>query len=277
MTPSLEFDALGFAFGVAGPSWLRDAASTLFEPFATGSAGAAPGYTVSPGHDDANELALRLADEPVSTRTDRAAVVMALAHDVNFRALDGCPELAVHAGGVVWGNDAVVLPGVMEAGKSTLTAGLVRSGFGYLSDEAVLLDHESLLAKPYPKPISLDPGAWPLFPELRPGVELLKDACTDQQRQVPATALRPDCLAAASSVGLIVFPRFKRGARTTLSQITRGEALLELARNTFNLEQDGPAKLDALADFVRNADCYRLEIGGLDSAVQLVRTLVGRT
>ena len=44
----------------------------------------------------------------------------------------------------------------MESGKTTLTAGLVRAGFDYLSDEAVAFDWDTLDIVPYAKPLSID-------------------------------------------------------------------------------------------------------------------------
>ena len=48
---------------------------------------------------------------------------------------------------------AVALPGHMEAGKTTLTAGLVRAGLGYLTDEALAFDRETLLVLPIPEAV----------------------------------------------------------------------------------------------------------------------------
>ena len=56
----------------------------------------------------------------------------------------------------------------MESGKTTLTTGLVRAGFCYLTDEAVSFDWETGVIEPFPKPLSIDPGSWFLFPELEP-------------------------------------------------------------------------------------------------------------
>jgi hypothetical protein len=106
--------------------------------------------------------------ERVAGMTTLSAMVDALVHDLNRRVVDASPHLLLHAGGVAGAGVAVALPGHMEAGKTTLTAGLVRAGLGYLTDEALAFDRETLLALPYPKPLSIDPGAWPLFLELAP-------------------------------------------------------------------------------------------------------------
>lgn len=49
------------------------------------------------------------------------------------------------------------MPALSGGGKSTLTASLVKTGFGYLSDEAMILDDDGTVI-PYPKPFAL--SAW---------------------------------------------------------------------------------------------------------------------
>jgi hypothetical protein len=88
----------------------------------------------------------------------------------------------------------LVFAGVMEAGKTTLVAGLVRAGFGYLTDEAGAIERETLLIQPYPKPLSLEPGSWPLFPELEPQADLATDEYKAYEWQVPTAAIRPGAL-----------------------------------------------------------------------------------
>ena len=171
-------------------------------------------------------------------------------------------------------GSAVALPGQAEAGKTTLTAGLVRAGLGYLTDEALALDRETLLVQPYPKPLSIDPGAWAFFPELEPPVPD-EDGYDCVQWQIPATAIRPEAVADPCPVVAVVFPRYEVGTDTVLAPVGRGEALVELAKNTFHFKERGAAELDLLAELARGVDCYRLTMGELDQAVDLVAGLVG--
>ena len=132
----------------------------------------------------------------------------------------------------------MALPGQTEAGKTTLTAGLVRAGLGYLTDEALAFDRETLLVQPYPKPLSIDPGAWPLFPSWRRPSrgKRATTACSGRSGHGdPARGAGRFCPAAA-----VVFPRYEAGADTALAPIGRGEALVELAKNTFRFKERGP-------------------------------------
>jgi hypothetical protein len=60
----------------------------------------------------------------------------------------------IHAGAVAHAGKALIMPGNSFAGKTTLTAALVRLGATYYSDEFAVLDGDGLL-HPYAKPLSL--------------------------------------------------------------------------------------------------------------------------
>ena len=218
---------------------------------------------------------LRFDDQRVSGAAAGWAMVDSVVHDLNRRVVDASPHLLLHAGGVAGDGRAVALPGQMEAGKTTLTAGLVRAGLGYLTDEALALDRETLLVQPYPKPLSIDPGAWALFPELAPLPAPADEGYEYVQWQVPATAIRPGAVAGPCPVVAVVFPRYEAGADTLLEPVGRAEALVELARNTFRFKERGASELDLLAQLARGAECYRLTMGGLAAAVDLVAGLLG--
>lgn len=71
-----------------------------------------------------------------------------------YVALHAPDWIFVHAGAVAHRGKAIIIPGLSFAGKTTLVAGLVRSGAIYYSDEYALLDEQGLM-HPYPKPLSI--------------------------------------------------------------------------------------------------------------------------
>lgn len=60
----------------------------------------------------------------------------------------------IHAGAVVVGGQAILLPGASFAGKTTLTRALHRAGACIYSDDLAVIDGDGLVY-PYPKPLSL--------------------------------------------------------------------------------------------------------------------------
>ncbi len=220
--------------------------------------------------------ALTLDGDAVADHEQPESFVGSLVHDVNRQAIDRWSGLALHAGGVARDGIALAFPAHMESGKSTLTAGLVRAGFDYLSDEAVAFakpDDDPPVVCPYPKPLSLDPGSWSLFPELEPDAPLASDAYRAAQWQVPPGAIRARPVAEGGPIHAIVFPHYEAGARTVLDPMHRGEGLVELAKNTFRFNERPRRSLDALARVMRFARPYRLTVGSLAAAVDVVTEL----
>jgi hypothetical protein len=201
--------------------------------------------------------------------------VTPLIQDINRRAVAACDNLSIHAGGVEREGVGLVFPGGIAAGKSTLVAGLLRAGFRYLTDEAVALDRDTLWIRPYPKPVSLDPGSWPLFPELEPDADLATGDYKAAQWQVPPNAIGPGLLGQSCPIGVVVFPRLEVGAESRLEPVGRAEALVELAGHTFRFSDRSRDALDLLAEAVRPATCYRLTVGRLEPAVALLVRLTG--
>ena len=75
---------------------------------------------------------------------------------LNWAIATQAPQfLIIHAAVVALDDRALILPGSPGAGKSTLCAALVASGWRLLSDEFALIDPASLRVHPIPRPISL--------------------------------------------------------------------------------------------------------------------------
>lgn len=266
-----SFRALDYAFGVrSNDARLGAYLEELFAPLACASK-PQHRYTIRAIEDGSpGTYELTLDGRTVTTGTSGETLIGPLVHSINREAITSAPFLLLHAGGVERDGYGVVLPAHMEAGKTTLVAALVRAGFGYLTDEAVAFDWDSHRIEPYPKPLSIDPGAWPLFPELEPQAALPSDDYKAAQWQVPPDAIRPDALGKPCLARFVVFPRYQRDAQTTLVRLGRAEALVELAKNTFEFKDQARRALDALDGIVREADCFRLSMGDLDGACELV-------
>jgi hypothetical protein len=177
-------------------------------------------------------------------------------------------RVVLHAAAVAAGGRAVVVPGPPDSGKTTLTAALVRAGFGYLTDEAVVFDEASLAVAPFPKPLVLGPAVAPDLADLCPPATRL-----GSQWRVPPGAV--GSLAEPAAPGLVVAPSFSPGEPARLEPLTPAEAVVVLGGHSFNLLDRPQAALDLLARVARQAPCYRLAGGDLREAVRLVREVFG--
>lgn len=189
---------------------------------------------------------------------------------VNVEALRRAGHfLMIHAGAVASpSGEGVLLPGPAGSGKTSLVAGLVRAGFGYLSDEGGAIDPVTRRVYPYPRALTLKAGSFSHFMDVwsRDGQPPLAAV----ERHVPPDLLRPGAVVGPCEVRYVIFPTYRKGVATELSPITAAAAVVELGRNAINLSLYGGRAVTLLADVVRGARAYQLESGDLDEAVRAV-------
>lgn len=181
--------------------------------------------------------------------------------------------LVLHAGAVSWRGRAVVLPAPPDSGKTTLTAALTRAGLRYLTDEASFLELGSGRLHPFPRPLWMETGTLTLMPDLRDTLPPFITAPRINYHIDPAD-LRPRAIGSPCHVRYVVFPTYLRGAATALEPVSRAESIVALAENSFNAQRLGARGVRLLGDVVSGAECYRLVMGDLVSAVEAVLNLV---
>jgi hypothetical protein len=216
-------------------------------------------------------VTLRFDREIVHEASNLDEAIAMLMWHVNREAAASRPDLLmVHSAAAVWEGQAILLPAREESGKTTLVAGLVRAGMGYLTDEAAALDLDADVVHSYPKPLTIEAGSWTALADLEPGTDAGR---MPTQWLVDPRAIRADAVADAVPVGLVVSPRYEPGAPTTLAPLRRSETIAVLVENSFNFGPFGRRGLQALADIARRSDGYRLVSGDLASAVDAVFAL----
>lgn len=271
-----NFQALGFDFAIR----TTDTALGRYLDDVLGAM-AVPGQATEPAHVYSfvctpERSIVVLNDEPVS---HVRAIGPALGHllwDVNRRAVASMPEhLLLHASAVARDGAALVFPASMNSGKTTLAAGLVRAGLDYITDEAVAFNPHSLQITPYAKPLAIESGSWDVLPDLRPNPQ--EDRLPGLHRRtwhVPPDAVRPSSLAGTSLPGFVIFPKYQHGARTRLTSVARPEAVRLMAIESFNVHRLGRTGLATLVEIARRSDTYRLSVGSLADACDLILPLV---
>ena len=182
-------------------------------------------------------------------------------------------RLLLHAAAAGWGKHAIVLPANAGSGKSTLEAGLVQRGCGYLTDELIIIHPRTNKVIPFPKALSLKEGSFALFESLGPyptGPE------HDRVWYLDPEQLRPGSVVSSPTpVGWVVLPRYEAGAKTRVEALTVGETVLGLFENTVNMARHKEPGLDRLIAIAKKAPGYRLVFGDLEDACDAVLELVG--
>lgn len=204
-----------------------------------------------------------------------AHVIDDLFSHINRDTVEATREsVLVHAGAVVSPNGSgVMLPAPSGSGKSTLVAGLVRAGFGYLSDEASVLDPQTGGVHPYPVHLSLKGPSRDRFPEARPAPE--DRVFVGDRWHVDPDAIRPGAVAPPCEVGFVIAHRFEPGATLRVERLTPAAACMELGANLMLGRRESGRALELLARVCRGARSYRLVHGDLDIAVTAIAELTG--
>jgi hypothetical protein len=192
---------------------------------------------------------LRLLDdgEPVLIEVEERHAVGTLVWWLNRLVAASSSHLVLHAGCVAGRTGGVLLPGGSGAGKSWLTGACVDDGLAYLSDEHAVVDLDTGLLLPFPKPLDLgDDGL------------------------VAATALRCDALSPPIHVGAVVFPRYVAGAELEVAELDSKATLLSLASHATNLGALGEPAFRWLVAFA-SRPAWQVIYGSGRDAVELVR------
>ncbi len=218
---------------LAGP--LGRALADLTAPSGTGAAPTVAHDVRLVGPDAFGRCTLLDGPDAIASKVDTDLAAAWLLWYLNRLAATTPHRVTIHAGAVAGPYGAVVLPGPPGAGKSTMTAALVRAGCDYLSDELAALDLDGRGVHPFPRPLALHPtsvallAAGPGGPPARtadgadavtrPGRE---GGLLAPSRSLGATVARPTPPAA------IVMPRIVAGAPGRLEPLPPPPALLAL-------------------------------------------------
>lgn len=223
----------------------------------------------APGPDGTGWFVAR--DGVVLVRTPGPTVAFNhLVFEANQQAIERTVgAVRLHASAVVHDRGAVVCAGAMQAGKSTLAAGLVRRGLGYLTDEVAAFTPDGRV-RAYAKPLSLGDPPAALGPvDWAPATGAVALGASGL---LPPTALGPVAAGPVAPV-LLVLPRYRRDAPTVVRELAGVDALTAVAAHAFHLEE--PGVLAALAAIVERVPVVEIESGSLPEACDAVLTCLG--
>jgi HprK-related kinase A len=190
---------------------------------------------------------------------------------INFCvARDAHRFVSMHAAVVERHGRALVISGESGAGKSTLCAALVIDGWRLLSDEFALVDPETGMLSPLPRPVSLKNASIEIIRSR--GRDLVfgpEGIDIEQARFVhmkpPAASVQRASDAAVPAI--VIFPKWSSGAQTVLTPVRRAQVLLRLADQSFNYNYLGVRGFEAIASLARRVEGYELEYSDLDDVL----------
>jgi HprK-related kinase A len=184
--------------------------------------------------------------------------------------------LLLHAASVERDGKVLIITGESGSGKSTLSALLGEHGWRFMGDEFALIDPETGLAHPFPRPVSLKNQAVgviaALVGEERLGPEMKDTPKGDIRHFTPS----PAAIAAMQTPGrpaLILFPRF--GYERAVRMMGSSEVFVRLTQASTNYVYLGERGFSALSSLVNNTPVRAVDYPDTQSALDLVDTLWG--
>lgn len=244
----------------------------LIDEFAERVAGAATGFRPAVTYSVSTEqrskgpwYTLRAGDEIVAGTPDPERVAEQLLWRVSADALAGCEEyLLVHAGAISTPDaQGILVLGDSGAGKTTLVAALVQEGYGYLSDEAGVIDLGDGTMHPWPRPLGFEPATQQMVRFAGHG-----------SRHVLAESLRPGAIGTRCRIRHVIDYSYLADAETSVCPLSGGEAVVAIGRSSPGLRHHGQRGLDLIVRVVKGAGRHRMVSGNLDEAVRAFAKLV---
>jgi hypothetical protein len=194
-------------------------------------------------------------------RDDVAAAVMEVVVAALVRDL--VSAVALHAGAVASGGQALLIAGPSGSGKSSLVAWLVNKGFDYLSDEVVVLPEAGGGIRGFRRALVFKPGAkervyrfssFEKAARIRSGANAMLSA----PKSASADARGPaDCR-------LMIFPRFQAGAALRLQSLSPAKAGLRLVECNVNARNFADDGFGAVSRLARTVPAMSLVYGDFD-------------
>ena len=213
----------------------------------------------------------------IARTASRDGALYALRREVLAVGCDREWLVALHAAAVSDGKQSVVLAGPGGAGKSTLTAVLLKSGLVYLSDDVVPLERESRTAVPVSVSLNLKPGSLPVLERYYPGIGALPGYSEGGETVhfLPPPGFAGNPPRGNYPVKHLVFPNYEAGARTEIRAIGGVEALRRLIDGESLLRRPWSAEaVGELVGWIASVGAYTLIYENLEEAAACVRNLL---
>ncbi len=178
--------------------------------------------------------------------------------------------LIIHSAVVEKNGRAAILPAPPGSGKSTLTAGLVLSGWRLLSDELALIDRKTGRLHPLPRPVSLKNQSIDVVRQFdseafinRPSYDTAKGTVAHMRPPKESVQRQHE----AAQPGWVIFPQWEAGADTELTPRSKAETFMYLAQNAFNYSQLGADGFRIGTAMIEQTGCYDFRYSDLHEAV----------
>lgn len=211
-------------------------------------------------HYAKEEWVIQVEGRDTIRQTEFIAAVRAFNHELVHGVMLSAPDsFFVHAGVVALRSGCLALPGLTQAGKSTLVLALALAGARVLSDELLVYDVREDQVLAFSRAIKIRDLCLPYFADMEE-----EFVGTGEGRFLPASRIFAerdktlDCQGQDRLCAVIV-PQWSVAGDNVLVPISKGEAFLELTASALNFGTHREQSLKHLSELIKSAVSYRLQ------------------
>jgi hypothetical protein len=182
----------------------------------------------------------------------------------------------MHAGVVAWGEKALLLCGETNRGKTTLTLGLVRAGWKFLSDEIAFIDLARCSVAPFPRAIGMRENSIRMFPEVKQeALTETKSLGGEAKWLVDVERVFRGSVGQESPItAIVLLDGFSDSP--ILTPVSASEAMFACMKVTHSAEDDPMKVMLNVADVVNRAHCFRLKAGAVTDTAAAITAMMTR-
>lgn len=207
-----------------------------------------------------NQWQVWFKDKLIHAAPEPFYIFMFLTRSVTAKLVTGCENhLVFHAAGLAAQDHGLILCGQSNSGKSTLTAWLTASGFGYLADDLIAVDCAPFALKGLTCPLVLKDGSKFVWQRWLP------TEVVDQEVDffggtawIDPDLLAPGCVRRTVEPRLLIFPEYQAGQPLTVHRLTAAEAAFRLLPRLINFANFPDRGFAQVTQLVRHITVYHL-------------------
>jgi HprK-related kinase A len=182
----------------------------------------------------------------------------------------------LHAAVVEKNGHVIIFPAAPGSGKSTLSACLMLSGWNLFSDEFALLSKDIDTITPFGRPVSLKNESIDVI-ENKFNLKV-NSLVTGTAKGDVAHLMHHNIIKNITPVKIkniwLVFPKYNRGAKTSLTPLSPAQAFIPLVEQSFNYNQLGVDGFKSAKTLIDKSKKYNFEYSNIDEAIHLFNKLV---
>lgn len=180
--------------------------------------------------------------------------------------------MMIHGGAVAQEGFCCILAGAGGSGKTTLTAGLVASGFTLVADDVIPVSFRNGQLESVPMSMCIKKGSWPVLQNMYPEADGFPvfNRFGKTVRFYPPPRESVPCSADRYRANAVLFPSYSPGSKPNIAPVPPYQILGELVQTNSIIDSWTPEKLENVSAWISGLNGYRLTYPDLLSGMSLV-------